>query len=433
MNDSLRYDELVNQGITLMQVQNYSKAKDMFLQATEVDKNNKTAYMHLGNACANLDEFEEAKTAFEKVLLIDPDDGEAYFNIGNIYVLQDDLYKCVENYNKAEEKGFRRIELYSNLAGIFRELGDTTQAVRNLNKAIKVAPLRGDVRVEKAHIYISEGKFQEALETLEELQQILPDAFEAYDLQSQIYCGMKQYDKALEIIDGALEKFEKDVVLQWIRIKILVEKQDFDEAKKAISKIKEMEDYDTVEREVIFQESIVFSYENKIDAAIASLEQLLDKEQETEGIDEQTRYLLMNLYLGQKDYDKSLEQAKKLSSAKTDTLYNISGMYYEAHILKQKGKQEEAKAKYKDTVTYLRKLSIKIPTFYEIYVYRLLCHKELGEYEKALELADYIENLYPEKADAYAMRCVVYSDMGMEEKAEEQRQKAKAINPNLVI
>ena len=186
-------------------------------------------------------------------------------------MLQDDLYKCVENYNKAEEKGFKRIELYSNLAGIFRELGDTTQAVRNLNKAIKVAPLRGDVRVEKAHIYINGGKFQEALETLEELQRILPDAFEAYDLQSQIYCGMQEYDKALEIIDGALKQFDKDVVLQWIRIKILVEKQDLEEAKKAIAYIKGMEDYNTIEREVIFQESIVFSYENKIDAAITSI------------------------------------------------------------------------------------------------------------------------------------------------------------------
>ena len=70
----MRLYELVNQGITLMQVQNYSKAKEMFLKAIELDKNNKVAYMHLGNACANLEEFEEAKSAFEKVLLIDPDD-----------------------------------------------------------------------------------------------------------------------------------------------------------------------------------------------------------------------------------------------------------------------------------------------------------------------------------------------------------------------
>ena len=79
-----RYEELVNQGITLMQVQNYEKAAETFEKAIELDKHRKDAYMHLGNARANLDELDAAEAAFEKVLLIDPTDGEAYFNIGNI-------------------------------------------------------------------------------------------------------------------------------------------------------------------------------------------------------------------------------------------------------------------------------------------------------------------------------------------------------------
>lgn len=429
--DNERYEELVNQGVTLMQVQNYEKAKEAFEKAIDLDKHNKKAYMHLGNALANLDSLEEAKAAFEKVLLIDPNEGEAYFNIGNIYVLQDELYKCVENYNKAEENGFTQIELYSNLAGIFRELGDTTQAIRNLNKAIKVSPLSGEVRIEKAHIYLNEGRYNEALETLEELQKIIPDAFEAYDLQTQIYCGLKQYDKALEIIRGGVERFENDVVLKWILIKVLVEKQDYSEAKKVIYEIRTMDGYSTVEREVAFQEAIIFSNENNIDGAIESLENVLKSE--GEAVDEQIRYLLMNLYLGKKDFDKSLENALKLESTHSDTLFNISGIYYVAHILKQKGKTEEAMSRFKNASVHLRKLSIKIPTFYEIYLYRLLCHKELGEYEKALELAEYIENLYPNKSDAYAMRYAVYTDMGMTDEAEAQKQKAKELNPDLII
>lgn len=431
MDSELDYKELINQGITLMQVQNYLKAKEYFEKAISLDKQNKDGYMHLGNACANLEQLDEALSAFEKVLLIDSEDGEAYFNIGNIYVLKDNLYKCIEFYNKAEEKGFKRVELYSNLAGIYRELGEPNQAIRNLNKAIKTDPMRGDIRVEKTHIYISIGKYMEALETLDDLQKIAPDAFEVYDLKTQIYCALKQYDKAMELMDNAVERFDKDVVLQWIRIKVLVEMADYDKAKSSIAEIKKSEFYGTVSREIAIQESIIYSYENNLDMAAAALERAVLEENGY--VDEQCRYLLMNIYLGMKNYDKTLEQAKKLAGTASDSLFCISGMYYVPHIMKLQGQSEEANKKYKDLSVYLRKLSIRIPTFYEAYIYRLLCHKELKEFDKALELADYIENLYPDRFDAYAMRYTIYTDMGLLDKAEEQKLKAKALNQNLQI
>ena len=141
----------------------------------------------------------------------------------------------------------------------------------------------------------------------------------------------------------------------------------------------------------------------------------------------------MNLYLGTKDYEKVLEKANKLAATGSDTLYCISGMYYAAHVLKLLGNTDEALKRYKELSIYLRKLSIRVPTFYEVYMYRLLCHKELEEYDKALELADYIENLYPDKADAYAMRYAIYIDMGMTDKAEEQKEKVKLLNPNFKL
>ena len=431
METELRCQELINQGINMMKAEKYHKAKEYFEAAIQENKRNKEAYMHLGNALVNLEKFDDAIAAFEKVLLIDPNDGEAYFNVGNVYVLKDNLLKCIENYNKAEEKGFENVELYSNLAGIYRELGEITTAIRNLNKAIKVAPLRGDIRVEKAHLYIATGKYNEALETLEELQKIIPDAFEAYDLQTQIYCGLNQHDKALEIINGAVEKFEKDVVLQWIRIKVLVEMGKNDEAKQAIEAIKSAEGYETMAREVAFQESIIHSNENNLDEAAKSLESVL--ENEGDSVDEQVRFLLMNIYMGKKDNDKAIQQAKKLSGTQSGTLFSVSGMYYLPHLMKQQGQVEEAQKMFKELSSYLRKLSIKLPEFYEIYIYRLLTHKELGEYEKALELADYIETLYPDHFEAYAMRTLIYNEMGRTEEAEEQKAKAKALNPNLVI
>ena len=423
--------EFINQGKTLAQMENYSKAKEYFQTAISLDKHNVDAYLNLGNVCANLSQFDEALLAFEKVKLLDVDNGENYFNIGNIYILKDNLLKAIENYNKAEEKGFNNIELYANLAGMYRQLGETQQAIRNLTKAIKVAPLRGDIRVEKAYIYIELGKFQEALETLEDMQKIIPDAFEAYDLQTQIYCGLGKYEKALEIITGATKRFENDVVLQWIKIKVLVEMKKFDEAKKEIIGIKQKRDYPNIAKEVSIQESIIHTSNNDIHAGIKALESAL--EYENEKIDEDTRYLLMNLYVSIKDYERAIDVAKVLEDTKSESLYCISAMYYIPYIWKLQNKTEESFNRFKELVSKFRKLSIKHPNFYELYMYRVLSHTEIKEYDKALELAEYIEDLFPERFDAFALRYTIYTAMGETEKAEEARIKAKELNPDLNI
>lgn len=427
--EQLSYQELVNQGIVLMQVENYTKAKEFFTEAIRLAPGEKDAYFHLGNANANLELFDEALYAFKKVVEIDPSDGEAYFDIGNIYVLKDNLVKCVENYNLAESKGFQRVELYTNLAGIYMQLDETLQAVRTLSKAIKVEPLRADLRIEKAKMYISAGKYEEALDTLEELQRLFPDAFEAYDLQTQILCGLKQYDRARAVITTAVDRFEDDVVLRWIKIKVLVEMGDYQQANVEIAAIEGMEGYETISREVAIQEAILYSGQNDLPAAVRALEKALKREKES--VDEQCRYMLMNLLYALKDYPKALEHAEKLAALDRNTIYTVSGKYYAAHIQKALGQTDTANERFKELRTEFRKQSIQDPTFYELYMYRLLCHKEIGEFDKALQLADYIENLFPDRSDAYALRSLVYTDMGKMAEAAEQRQKAKERNSDL--
>ena len=81
----------------------------------------------------------------------------------------------------------------------------------------------------------------------------------------------------------------------------------------------------------------------------------------------------------------------------------------------------------------MRKATINDPSFYEGYLYRLLSHVKIKEYDKALDLAEYIENLYPEKADAHAFRYFIFKEMGNSEEAKKERDLAKSMNPNLDI
>ncbi|MCL2224533.1 MAG: tetratricopeptide repeat protein [Defluviitaleaceae bacterium] len=351
----------------------------------------KDDYMRLGNAHANLNELDKAQAAFEKAAELDPSGGEAYFNIGNVYVLRGDLHKCIEFYQKANDNGFKDVELFVNQAGVYQSLGENNQAVKYLTKAIKAAPLRSDFRLQKAAMFISMDKPNEALETLEELQKAIPNTTESYGMQAQIYCGMNRHDKALEVVSAALVRFTNDVFLHFVKIRILVDCKKFDEAKNEIAEVKTSEFYSHIASDVAAQEAVIYSEENNLQEAAKALTWALKYEDDF--VDEQTRYLLMNLYASQKDYDLALEHAMVLENTKSNSAFCISAMYYIPHILKVQNKAEEADSRFKNLCVYLRKLSVSYPDFYEAYFYRMLAHKELGETEKALELENFLKGV----------------------------------------
>lgn len=426
------YQELIGQGVLLMSAEKYAKAKEYFEKAASILPEEKEAYVHLGNANVNLDLFDDALDNFQKAVRLDPEDGELYFSLGNLYILKKDIPRCVENFNLAEEKGFHHVELYANLAAIYMNEGEHMQAIRVLNKAIKIEPMRADLRIEKAKMYIVGEHYPEALETLEELQRLFPDAFEAYDLQTQIYILQKKSDKALNVISTGVDRFPEDAVLRWIKIKVLVDMGENAKAKDEIAVVRSLKDYSEIAREVAIQEAIIYAGEDDMVAVTKVLEGALEYEKEGE-TDGQCRFMLLSAYYGMKNYEKALEQAEKLATLDDGSLFWVSGKYYVAQLHKVMGQEDAAKEEMKRLAVEFRKLTIAEPTFYEVYMYRLLCHKELGEFDKALELADYMEALFPNESDAYAFRAQIYLDMGRTEEAEAEKQKARERNPRLVI
>lgn len=422
-----RIQDLISKGIALMAAQNYEAAKKEFEKVIELDINCCDAYVHLGNACANLEQFDDALAAFKNALILDANSGETLYSIANIYLLKDDRLKAVEFYNKAEEAGFRKAELYQLMAVIFFEANDIAQALRNINKAIVEAPFSGELRLFKARAYLADNRYDEALETLEEMQKVLPDAFEAYDLRVQIYSGLGKYDEALSVSEAGCQRFPEDANLAIIKLKLLVEMQKDEEAALLIEKMKKNGQFDKVLKDAAIQESILYLRKQDTDSALKCLQNA----DASLGGDADIVYLILDLYGKCGDYEKTLEAAEVLLQMDPGEFYESTARYFHAHSLDKLGREEEAKAAYRKLTSLLRKATIRNPSFYEAYIYRLLSHTRLGEYDKALELADYIENLYPGLADSYTFRYYIYKEQGDVAKAEEAKNAALKINPGL--
>lgn len=421
------FQDFISRGISLMASENYTAAKEAFKSA--IDQNNRSveAYTHLGNACANLGQYDEALTAFKNSLVVNPDFSEAYYSIGNIYLLQDERLKAVESYNRAEAAGFEKSELYQIMATIFFEAGDEVQALRNLTKAIALSPFDGKLRIFKAQIYMHTGKFEQAIETLDEMEHILPDAYEAYDIRTQIYCGLEKFEEALRVCEKGCSRFPEDVNLTLLKLKTLVEMQNDELAFAFLVEMKANGQYNKILKETAIQESILYLRKHDVETAVKVLSAA---DAALQG-DIDVQYVLLEVYGNTEQYQKVLELSTKLMEMHPPMVIESNAKYFHAHALDKLGKEVEAKAEYKQLTSLFRKYTTSDPSFYEGYIYRLLCHTNLAEYEEALRLSDYLENVFPERVDAHAFRYHIYKAQGDMEKAEEEKRIVAAINPDM--
>lgn len=423
------FNDLISQGIALMTEEKYEIARETFKRAVEINAKSFEAHIHLGNAYANLGQFDEAILAFKRALIIDSSSGEALFAIGNLYLLKEDRIKAIDYFNKAEESGYRTPDLYQIMAGVFLDANDVPQALRCITRAIAVAPFDGELRLLKVRMYLSENRFNEALETLDEFQKVLRDAFEVYDLKSQIYCGLKRYDEALSICEDGIERFPLDARLALVKLKVLIEMEKYEDAEVLVAYMKENGQYKQVIKEASIQEIIIDLKKNNIDHAI----EVLSNANKVLENDADITYLLLDIYGKTEKYEELLETSALLVEMDAGDFYTATAKYFHAHALDKVGRIEEAKDEYRELTVVLRKFTISTPSFYEGYIYRLLCHTRIGEYDKAFELADYLENMYPERADSHTFRSFIYKEKGDMGNYENEKNLAQKINPNLNI
>lgn len=416
------------QGMVLMGTGNYRDAQRMFKKALEIEEC-ADLWIDLGNAYASNAEYNEAINAFSNALSYEAENAEILFDIGSVYLLQERLKKCIEYYNRAEEAGFDNVRLYMNLAAIYNALGDQQMELRNYTKAINKNPLIGDLYVKKAMLLLDMSRFEAALDVLDDMRKLSPDAFEGYDLAARIYLAQGSIGKAFAILDEGIKKFPNDVNLKLSKIGILTQEKEADQAETMLEELKRNSYADVYMRDILMQEVAVASIRNQPEQMKKLLLSIIEKE--TDVCDEQARFMLMMTCNLLEEYELAYEQAECLERQESNSTFAISGVYYKGEFLMKLGKTSDANIQFKKAIKKLRKISMSNRTYYEVYIYRALAHKQVKEYDKAIEMAGFIIDLQPEREDGYMILADIYKDMGEEEKSEQQFNIALEKNPDL--
>lgn len=424
----LEAQDLNQQAFALIKAASFEKAKEKLDAAIDIDPMLMDSYKNYGDLYMALQNYEDAKNMYKKALLIEKK-GELYFLYGNACFMQDEVHTGLENYNLALSAGFDNEEMLFFMGMAYEHLNDDQMALRYFQKACNKNPSRPDFIIKKITTLVRLDMLDSAESCVDGLIQSDPELFDGYHIKTKLLLNREVVDEAVEFSRKASEKFPEDVDLLFDYIRSLTIKGNAEEAKKLIENAKQMKYFEESKRSFLFLEAQIAADNQSVEKAILLCKECISIE--ADDFDSEARFLLMNMYLTFPKYEDALRVAIELIDDDSKDLYYYASLYYRAFCLKQLDKIEEAQVMYKEANSIYRLATLKNPAAVDIYLYRAMCLKDMEEYEKSLDILDFISELTNEVAEVHTLRADIFKIQGNSVLANDEIRKAYAIKPEL--
>ncbi|GGA79692.1 tetratricopeptide repeat protein [Ornithinibacillus halotolerans] len=425
----LEAKDLNQQSVLLIQAGNFPAAQKKLDRAIELDPMLVDNYKNYGDLYMASNNFKEAKNQYKKALLIEKS-GELYFLYGNACFMNDNVHEGLENYNLALSNGYDNDEALFFVGMAYEHLNDDQMALRYFQKAHLKNPARPDYLVKKISVLVRLDMIDSAEESVDELLKSSPELFDGYHLKTQLLIHKGKIEEAVAFSKAASDRFPEDPELMHDYVKSVALNGQFDLAYQLIHTAKQMKYYDEAKRGFVLLEAQIAAEKQDVDQAIASCKECISLEDE-DSFEGEARFMLMNMYLAKEEYNEALEVATALINNKGKDSYYYAALYYRPFCLKQIGKQEEANKLYKEANSIYRLATLQDPAAVDIYLYRVMCLKDSEEYDKALDLLDFISGINQEIAEVHTLRADIYRSQGKAALMKEELNRAFQLKPEL--
>lgn len=410
--DNTQVLDYIAQGDALAAEEKFRDALEYYNKAEALDPLNESVYISKGVCYANLEDFTEAKKQFEKSLKINRNSGTALFQLGNIFAMLGDGEKSLESYNQAVLSGFKDAQLFFNIGLINEQQNKFDAAVRNYKKAVHTDPSRSDIYIRMTLVLLKANRITEAVDALDETIRTSPDLIDAYHLKFNILLNERNLTEATKLLDSTDNVFPEEPTFIFDRIALLVAEGKNDEAMTKLNAIDEDSLDDTEsKRKLHMQKAQITAYKGDVAETIAELEKAKTIFEVNGGFDFENTLLLTSCYTKTEDYEMVLKYSRAILAVPDDNSAKDTARYYEPYALKMLGLMEEALPLYKEAIEAYRNDSLAHPGFLDPYIMRSLCLKDIGEYDKAVELMDYVLKLKPDSEQAIAVMGSIKAEM----------------------
>lgn len=416
--------ELVNQAHVLIDAGQLDKAYPYLEKALQIDPMYIEIYMEMGKRNILLDKYDEAIAEYKKALMVDKQHGAAYFHMGNAYFMQEKFEDAIKSYGQAEELGCSSSMMAENLAFCLQQCGRIDEAVSAYTRAIRMDPESPSPRLRRAHLLMMQGQLSRAAEQMDDFMIRFPTIQEGYDLYTDIYIRLKRYDEAIERMKQAGETFEDSPVPTLQLARLYAAERQFELSHQKLNEARtQAEGDDELLRVVDRFQARLFLVEDNFDQALPIHERLIATEGEE--VDAALRMEYLNTLNASKAYEKLLEATLEvLKLPEAEDVLCIAYML-EPWALENLGRLSEAKVRYTTANNKLRMIGIKDSSKVDTHVYRAMCYRGLGEYDKALEQLKFVEDIGYKGPGIHQIRARIYRDMGREDLEQEELRQVK--------
>lgn len=191
-------------GISLQTFERYAEAKEKFLQAFELNRDDEFTIYHLGENYIKEGNLTAALQLFLKITDSNPKNADAYEKIGDINYQRNNYKEAINAYLNAIKNSRKHLKLYYNIAKCYFYMDEFKNSESYYIKAIDYNPNLINAYTGYANLLISMGNTKEALRKIRAAYKKVPDSFEVLNIYSRILVKMEMYTDATDKIDKLL-------------------------------------------------------------------------------------------------------------------------------------------------------------------------------------------------------------------------------------
>jgi len=167
-------DVLCDQGKSLLRGKKFAEARDLFLQAIEVDARSIPAHEGAAAAAFQLNDLAAAAAHYQKISTLDVRRAEPLINLGAVYNRMRDYGAASRTLRQAVGKNKKSPDAYYNLGIAYKGQNQHSQAISAYKEALKIDPQMAEAHQNLGNLYLEMGNLQQSIAHFEKALAINP-------------------------------------------------------------------------------------------------------------------------------------------------------------------------------------------------------------------------------------------------------------------
>ena len=296
----------LSQGMIHQGKKQYDDAISECRKAIKLDSKHPLAYNTLGLAYFGKQDYAQAEKNLKKAVELEPEFAHGHTALGANYLVQKKAREAFASYRKATEIDPRDSRPHMGLATIYTGMRMSHHAINEYETVLRLNPAAHHAHLRLSALYLQVGKYDDAITQAEAVLEKDAQSAEAHFTLGRAHSFKNEFDAAIEHLNQ-LVSLQPDSLSGYYLLGLsLMAKGDVKAARQQFQKA---EGINAKQADTPIATGIIAHIDGNFQGAITQLERALTTA--SDAIDRLIHFLIGNVYLSQKAWDKAGEHFKK--------------------------------------------------------------------------------------------------------------------------